>query len=98
MEDPFNKPRLCELADSLPSAEAMLRELSRMRVRQVLVNWKEAQRIAAMNYRGDSFQAAVRHGKANWDELFRRWLVPVFHRDPEDVYSFTVDRLPEGRQ
>lgn len=98
VEDPFKRPLLCELADSLPSAEAMVRVLSRMGVSHLLVNWKEASRIAAMNHRGDYFQTATAQGKANLDELFRRWLVPLFHHDPVDVYRLGMDQLPEARE
>ncbi|MEW5877670.1 MAG: hypothetical protein AB1751_06390 [Acidobacteriota bacterium] len=97
VEDPFKKPLLCELADSLPTAEAMVRALSQMGVSHLLVNWKEAKRIAAMNHREDYFQTATPQGKANLDELFRRWLVPVFHHDPVDIYSLRTEHLPEGR-
>lgn len=87
VEDPFKKPLLCELADTLPSAEAMAQALSQMGVSHLLVNWKEGRRMAALNQRGDYFDAASPEGKARIHELFRQRLVPLFSHGNVEVFG-----------
>lgn len=97
VEDPFKKPLLCELADTLPSAEAMAQALARMGVSHCLVNWKEAQRMAALNRREEYFGQASPEGKKRLDDFFRHWLEPLFRHGHVEVYSLRYTR-PLGEQ
>ncbi|MGC8915879.1 MAG: hypothetical protein ACP5NF_02725 [Thermoanaerobaculum sp.] len=95
VEDPFHTPLLVELADHLPDARALTRSLRAMGVTHCLVNWREAERMAALNHRERYFEPQTQRGAATLREFVELWLERVFQDGAVEVYR-VKDPLPLG--
>jgi hypothetical protein len=91
LEDPLRKPLLAELAEREASAQAMAARLASQGVTHVLLNWKEARRIAAMNRRADYFGVLSDAGRARLDRFLGEHLERVFQDGPVEVARLVVD-------
>jgi hypothetical protein len=91
VEDPFRSPLLAELAEREQSAEAMTARLAGEGVTHVLVNWKEARRIAAMNRRTDYFGDLSEGGRQRLDRFLEEHLERLFRDGPVEVARLVVD-------
>lgn len=87
VDDPFRTPLLAELADASPTPDAMARTLADMGVTHCLINWREAQRMAALNRREAYLAPASARGRENLAAFLAGWLVPVFRDGPVEVYA-----------
>jgi hypothetical protein len=85
VEDPFRTPRIVELADTLPSAAAMLGRLRAAGITHLLYNVAEARRIAEMTHRESYLAPATPQGEANLKAFFSSCLAPAFSDGPVAV-------------
>lgn len=86
VRDPFRRSVLSQLAGECNDAEAMVGELRRRGVTHLLINWAEAQRIAAMMGRTDYFALASSSSRSALQELLTERLVPVFSDRSATLY------------
>ncbi len=78
LQDPFQPPRLSQLADFLGSGAAIAEALRRQGVTHLLFNASEAQRIAALNHRESYFAPRTAAGATALAEFFRDWTETLF--------------------
>ncbi len=89
-EDPFQTPYLTLLAERSPDAAAMARSLANEGVTDLLVNWSEARRIAALNHRNDYFGAPSDAVQKRIETFFARQLKRVWSDGTVDVDALLV--------
>ena len=77
-EDPFQTPYLTVLAERSPDAAGMARSLADEGVTNLLVNWSEARRIAALNHRNDYFGAPSPAVQSRIEGFFARQVKRVW--------------------
>jgi hypothetical protein len=89
LDDPFVTPLLATLAETQPSAEAVAAELGRRGVTHLLLNRREAARIAELNGRTEYLAPLSPGGRERVATFFDRCLAPVASAGGVEVLAVT---------
>ncbi|MGV8038517.1 MAG: phospholipid carrier-dependent glycosyltransferase [Thermoanaerobaculaceae bacterium] len=88
VEDPYQTPRLVELANRSPGLDALEGELRRRGITHVLVNFHEQRRIAELNGRTDYLGGLTPKGRQHLEALLATRLAPVFSDGPVEILAW----------
>lgn len=88
VEDPYQTPRLVELANRSQGLDALEGELRRHGITHVLVNFHEQRRIAELNGRTDYLGSLTPEGRQRLEVLLATRLAPVFSEGPVEILAW----------
>jgi hypothetical protein len=87
VEDPFSVPLLVEKAEVADGPEAIAQQLRAMGITHLLVNWREAQRVARMNGRQRYLQCHDPEAERILDDFLEHALIPVWQQGDLQVLA-----------